>query len=396
MLGPERSAQARNSRSCPGPGGPAAAAPGRSPTASSGPPASAAPGAPGTGTSSQASRGDLCEQGTQGGRGVPPAVAARAAARFRRVGGGSWPRRRLAVGGLLLRGRRGDRRRRARLDRFGADRPGPDAGPAPQPGAGGDGGRHAGPHVSRPLRPGRWARRPGLDGPGGSRVRSPMTLLREWVTAVRSLLNGETVTVSGQYVRLDDVALDWPPQAVPPLLVGARGPRTVALAGEIADGLVLDAGITPDGVRRAVATTAAARPHEVVVYLLCAAGPDARERPEAELAAAPQQPANPSQTVLAECTAVGSAAAVARTIGAYARAGATTVVLQPTADDPDAAETIRLAGPARAARRQRKVPLDSGPGDAELGGDLVPRCSGAYRPGRSRHTSAARSGPGVG
>ena len=105
-----------------------------------------------------------------------------------------------------------------------------------------------------------------------------MTLLREWVTAVRSLLNGETVTVSGQYVRLDDVALDWPPQAVPPLLVGARGPRTVALAGEIADGLVLDAGITPDGVRRAVATTAAARPHEVVVHLLCAAGPDARER----------------------------------------------------------------------------------------------------------------------
>ena len=185
----------------------------------------------------------------------------------------------------------------------------------------------------------------------GAGVRSPMTLLREWVTAVRSLLNGETVTVSGQYVRLDDVALDWPPQAVPPLLVGARGPRTVALAGEIADGLVLDAGITPDGVRRAVATTAAARPHEVVVYLLCAAGPDARERAEAELAAAPQQPANPSQTALAECTAVGSAAAVARTIGAYARAGATTVVLQPTADDPDVAETIRLAGQARTALR---------------------------------------------
>src|ERR1035441_2538699 len=66
------------------------------------------------------------------------------------------------------------------------------------PGGGGGGGRHAGPHVSRPLRPGRWARRPGLDGPGGSRVRSPMTLRREWVTAVRSLLYGGTVTVSGQ------------------------------------------------------------------------------------------------------------------------------------------------------------------------------------------------------
>ena len=40
----------------------------------------------------------------------------------------------------------------------------------------------------------------------GARVASPMTLLREWVTAVRSLLHGETVTVSGQYVRLSQVA----------------------------------------------------------------------------------------------------------------------------------------------------------------------------------------------
>ena len=185
----------------------------------------------------------------------------------------------------------------------------------------------------------------------GAGVRSPMTLLREWVTAVRSLLNGETVTVSGQYVRLDDVALDWPPPAVPPLLVGGRGPRTVTLAGEIADGLVLDAAITPEGVRRAVAMAAPARPQEVVVYLLCAAGPDARERAEAELAAAPQQPANPSPTASAECAAVGSAADVARIIAAYGRAGATTVVLQPTADDPDVAETIRLAGQARIALR---------------------------------------------
>jgi len=83
----------------------------------------------------------------------------------------------------------------------------------------------------------------------GARAPSPMTLLREWVTATRSLLRGDAVTVSGQYVRLTDVALDWPPAAVPPLLVGARGPKTLALAGELADGLVLDAGISPPGVR---------------------------------------------------------------------------------------------------------------------------------------------------
>ena len=183
----------------------------------------------------------------------------------------------------------------------------------------------------------------------GAGVRSPMTLLREWVTAVRSLLGGETVTVSGQYIRLNDVTLDWPPPTVPPLLVGARGPKTIALAGEVADGLVLDAGITPDGVRRAVATAAAARQQEVVVYLLCGAGPDGRERVAAELATVQQQPANPAQpAALDERAAAGSAAEVARTISSYARAGATTVVLQPTADDPDLSETIKLAAAARA------------------------------------------------
>ncbi len=124
----------------------------------------------------------------------------------------------------------------------------------------------------------------------GAAVPSPMTLLREWVTAVRALLHGQTVTVSGQYVRLRDVALDWPPAAVPPLLVGGRGPKTLALAGELADGLVLDADITPDGVRQAVAAAGAARPHEVVVYLPAAAGPGGRERIEAELAGPAQPP----------------------------------------------------------------------------------------------------------
>jgi hypothetical protein len=73
------------------------------------------------------------------------------------------------------------------------------------------------------------------------------------------------------------------PTSVPPLLVGARGQKTLALAGQIADGLVLDAGLSPDGVRAAVATAAAARRQEVVVYLPCGAGHGARQRLEAEL-----------------------------------------------------------------------------------------------------------------
>ena len=67
----------------------------------------------------------------------------------------------------------------------------------------------------------------------GAAVDSPMTLLREHTTAVRALLAGETVDVRGRYVALDRVALDWPPAQPPRLLIGGRGPKTVALAGEI-------------------------------------------------------------------------------------------------------------------------------------------------------------------
>ena len=45
-------------------------------------------------------------------------------------------------------------------------------------------------------------------GQVGARVASPITLLREYTTAVRDLLHGRTVDVSGHYVHLGNVALD--------------------------------------------------------------------------------------------------------------------------------------------------------------------------------------------
>lgn len=85
----------------------------------------------------------------------------------------------------------------------------------------------------------------------GAAVDSPLTLLREHTAAVRSLLAGETVDAAGRYVRLDQVALDWPPPTPPRLLIGGRGPRTVALAGELADGILLDSVVDAAGVGRA-------------------------------------------------------------------------------------------------------------------------------------------------
>lgn len=73
----------------------------------------------------------------------------------------------------------------------------------------------------------------------GAAVASPLTLLDEYATALRALLNGETVSRRGVYVQLDQVQLAYPPASVPPLLIGAIGPKTLALAGEVGDGVLL-------------------------------------------------------------------------------------------------------------------------------------------------------------
>lgn len=89
-------------------------------------------------------------------------------------------------------------------------------------------------------------------GQAGARVESPVTLLREYATALRALLRGERVSTQGRYVRLDDVALEWPPLAPVPVLAGAVGPRSLRLTGEVADGTVIDARVTPEGLRAAL------------------------------------------------------------------------------------------------------------------------------------------------
>lgn len=74
----------------------------------------------------------------------------------------------------------------------------------------------------------------------GVQVDSPLTLLREHLEAIVPLLQGAEVTRTGRYVSLARVRLNFPPQVVPPVYVGGRGPRTLALGAEFADGVILD------------------------------------------------------------------------------------------------------------------------------------------------------------
>ena len=83
----------------------------------------------------------------------------------------------------------------------------------------------------------------------GEATASPLTTLDETTTAVRRLLHGETVTVTGREVRLDGVRLETPPSPPPPILLGVYGPKSLALAGRVADGVALAAPGGPGYVR---------------------------------------------------------------------------------------------------------------------------------------------------
>ena len=89
----------------------------------------------------------------------------------------------------------------------------------------------------------------------------PLTVMREVVTAVRALLANETVTMHGEWVHLDGVELDYVyqerrPKAVP-VYIGATGMKMMELAGEIADGVVLNYLVSPDYNERALEHLAA-------------------------------------------------------------------------------------------------------------------------------------------
>jgi alkanesulfonate monooxygenase SsuD/methylene tetrahydromethanopterin reductase-like flavin-dependent oxidoreductase (luciferase family) len=62
--------------------------------------------------------------------------------------------------------------------------------------------------------------------------------MRECIGGLRRLFDGETVEAHGKHFTLDKIGLLNPPKGLP-ILVAAVGPKSIALAGEIADGLVV-------------------------------------------------------------------------------------------------------------------------------------------------------------
>lgn len=107
----------------------------------------------------------------------------------------------------------------------------------------------------------------------GAAVASPLTLLDEQLTVIRTLLRGETVVYDGRYVHVDNVRLEFPPMDPVPVLAGVTGPRSLQLSGRAADGTILGEGAGPQDIQKALSLIAEGRkaghrddPHHLVAF----------------------------------------------------------------------------------------------------------------------------------
>ena len=173
----------------------------------------------------------------------------------------------------------------------------------------------------------------------GARVESPVTLLREYSTALRRLLDGETVTVDGRYVRLEGVALGWPPAGRLPLMIGGGGPVTLRLAAELGDGVLLANALTLDEVDAAAGIAGVGTP--LMANIIAATGPDASARVQADLKS---WRADADPAVRGYAVASGDAAAIAQQLRDLVRRGVTNLAIEATRDELDVDGLIAFLG----------------------------------------------------
>ncbi len=87
-------------------------------------------------------------------------------------------------------------------------------------------------------------------GESGIEAVKPVRVLREYVDSLRALLAGETLHLDGEISRLRGARMEFRKNAQVPLYIASTGSQVLNLAGRIADGVLLSAGLTLDSCRR--------------------------------------------------------------------------------------------------------------------------------------------------
>ena len=69
---------------------------------------------------------------------------------------------------------------------------------------------------------------------------SALNLMRDYLTTIKGLVNGERVSHQGEYINYNNIRMAIRPAPNTPVYLGTLGPEMLRLAGEIADGVCLN------------------------------------------------------------------------------------------------------------------------------------------------------------
>ena len=82
-------------------------------------------------------------------------------------------------------------------------------------------------------------------------MRKPLSAVREAVSIFRNMVRGENVAFEGKVFQVAGAKFFFKPKGEIPVYIGAQGPKMLALAGKIGDGVLINA-CHPDDVEYAV------------------------------------------------------------------------------------------------------------------------------------------------
>ncbi len=97
-------------------------------------------------------------------------------------------------------------------------------------------------------------------GKSGIEPVKPIRIMREYVEALRALWAGQPVTKEGELHKLRGAKMAFDQGRQYPIYIASTGPQMLRLAGEIADGVLLSAGLTLASTRRCLELAAAGMP----------------------------------------------------------------------------------------------------------------------------------------
>jgi len=75
----------------------------------------------------------------------------------------------------------------------------------------------------------------------GVEMEKPLTAIQESIDIIRKMINGESVAYQGEVFKAAGAKFLFKPKGKIPVYVGAQGPKMLALAGKIGDGVLINA-----------------------------------------------------------------------------------------------------------------------------------------------------------